>query len=37
MKRTQNEPTSDLHPVLDTSIVAGDGIRTARCDLLDNV
>jgi para-nitrobenzyl esterase len=31
------EPTSDLHLVLDTTIVAGDGVRTARCDLLDSL
>jgi carboxylesterase type B len=31
------EPTSDLHLVLDTTIALGDGIRTARCDLLDSL
>jgi para-nitrobenzyl esterase len=31
------QPTADPHLVLDTTIVAGDGIRTARCDLLDSL
>ena len=31
------EPTSDLHLVLDVNIVAGDGVRTVRCDLLDSL
>jgi para-nitrobenzyl esterase len=31
------EPTSDLHLVLDTTITSGDGVRPARCDLLDSL
>lgn len=31
------EPGSDLHLVLDTTIASGDGIRPARCDLLDSL
>jgi para-nitrobenzyl esterase len=30
-------PGGDAHIVLDTPISAGDGIRTAECDLLDSV
>jgi para-nitrobenzyl esterase len=30
-------PSDDPHLVLDTTIVAGDGVRTARCDLLDSL
>jgi carboxylesterase type B len=31
------QPTADPHLVLDTTVVAGDGIRTARCDLLESL